>query len=152
MFELLSTYTTDADAVKAKDDAKECIRSAIADPGTYVFDHLLSLKPVQSLSRDKIYELLQLFVSGSLKDYVQFYENNKDFVTNTLSLSHDALVHKMRVLTLMTVCENRSEVALSELATVLMLTEGEELEEFIIKAVQSKAVKVRTILFFSDNI
>lgn len=145
MFELLSTYTTDADAVKAKDDAKECIKSAVSDPGTYVYDHLLSLKPVQSLAGDKMYELLKIFVSGSLQDYMKFYEKNQDFVTNTLSLSHEALMHKMRVLTLMTVCENRNEVGLVELGTILMLPENDDLEEFIIKAVQSKAVKVKNL-------
>ena len=65
MFELLSTYTTDADALKAKNDAAECIKAALSDPGIFIFDHLLALKPVQSLSKERIYELLQIFVSGT---------------------------------------------------------------------------------------
>lgn len=144
MFELLSTYTSDSDALKAKDDATECIRSAIADPGTYIFDHLLSLKPVQLLKGQKIYDLLQIFVSGSLSDYLKFNEANREFFDQEkTSLSHSDLVHKMRVLTLMTACENRTEINLNEVAALLQLIVGEELDEFIIRAVQSKAIRAK---------
>ncbi len=43
MLELLGTYT-DADAQLAKQDAIDAIRTAIQDPGAFIFDHLLSLK------------------------------------------------------------------------------------------------------------
>jgi len=151
MYELLSTYTTETDAATAKDDARQCIRSALFDPGAFVFDHLLSLKPVQSLKGEKIYDLLQIFVSGSLKDYLQFYESNKAFIddglgggkSTTVESPHTANVHKMRVLTLMGLGESRSEIALPELSQELRLDNGEELEEFIIKCIQSKAIKAK---------
>lgn len=149
MFELLSTYTTDADALKAKDDASECVRSSLADPGTYVFDHLLSLKPVQSLagagssSHELVYQLLQIFVSGSLRDYEKFYSSNKTYVDSTLKLSHENLSKKIRVLTLITLCENKTEVPLQEVAEALNLTVGDQLDDFIITAVQSKAIRAK---------
>jgi len=151
MYELLSSYTTEADAATAKDDARQCVRSAIFDPGAFMFDHLLSLKPVQSLKGEKIYDLLQIFVSSSLKDYLQFYEANKAFVDDGLGggkiasgeTPHSANVHKMRVLTLLTIGESKSEVSLPELSKELHLENGEELEEFIIKCIQSKAIKAK---------
>jgi len=151
MYELLSSYTTEADAATAKDDARQCIRSAIFDPGAFVFDHLLSLRPVQSLKGEKIYDLLLIFVNGSLKDYLQFYESNKSFVDDDLgggkNLSnetpHTANVHKMRVLTLMGIGETKNEIPLPELSQELHLGNGEELEEFIIKCIQAKAIKAK---------
>lgn len=75
MYELLSTYRTEADAVKAQADAIECVRAALCDPGTLLFDHLLSLKPVQSLENDtagdgkRLHALLRIFVDGRLADF-----------------------------------------------------------------------------------
>jgi len=151
MFELLSSYTSEADAATAKDDARQCIRSAIFDPGAFIYDHLLGLRPVQSLKGEKIYDLLQIFVSGTLKDYLQFYESNKAFVdgglgegTNaSIDAPHTVNVHKMRVLTLMGIGETKSEIPLPDLAEELHLGNGEELEEFIIKCIQSKAIKAK---------
>uniref|UniRef100_A0A915HP80 Eukaryotic translation initiation factor 3 subunit M n=1 Tax=Romanomermis culicivorax TaxID=13658 RepID=A0A915HP80_ROMCU len=145
MFELLSTYTTDADALKAKDDAKQCVKSALNDPDTYIFDHLLNLKPVQSLSKNKdlTYQLLEIFVSGSLRDYSSFYHKNKVFIESEMKLSHEILTQKMRVLTLISLCENKTEVNLNDVSTAINLSVGEQLDEFIIKAVQSRAIRAK---------
>jgi len=143
MIELLSLYTEDT-ADKARDDAKQTIRAAIADPATYIFDHLLKLSPVQKLEKEKIYSLLKIFVSGSLQDYQTFYSANKDFV-GSLGLNHEALVQKMRILTFMTIGEQRNEVSFEEMAEKLQLPlkNEQELESFIIQAVQTKMIKAK---------
>lgn len=56
MLELLGTYT-ESTASQAKDDAQKCIVSTLADPNTFLMDHLLALKPVQMLEGDKIHEV-----------------------------------------------------------------------------------------------
>ncbi len=86
MIALLTTYNTQADAGKALPDARECVRSAIGDPGTFLFDHLLGLIPVQSLEKGdpKVYRILKIFVSGSLADYMKFYEAERKFVTEVM--------------------------------------------------------------------
>lgn len=56
MIELLGSYT-ESTASQARDDAQRCIISAIADPNTYLMDHLLTLKPVKQLEGEKIYEV-----------------------------------------------------------------------------------------------
>lgn len=56
MIELLGSYT-ESTASQAKHDAQRCIVSAIADPNTYLMDHLLTLKPVKQLEGEKIYEV-----------------------------------------------------------------------------------------------
>lgn len=79
MIELLRNYTAD-DGKQAKDDAKRCIVSAIADPKTFLFEPLLSLTPVISLQNSPLHELLVIFVSGNLTNYLDFYKGHKDLI------------------------------------------------------------------------
>ncbi|KRZ12217.1 Inactive tyrosine-protein kinase 7, partial [Trichinella zimbabwensis] len=140
MYELLSSYTTEADAYIAGDDARECVRSAINDPRTFIFSHLFSLLPVQQLADEPIYRLLTIFDSGSLDDYIMFYEQNKQFVDETMGLSNEQYLYKMRVLTFMSIAEKRKQISLSELMNLLKMENEHILEEFVIKAIQSKMV------------
>lgn len=79
MIELLRNYTAD-DGKLAKDDAKRCIASAIADPKTFLFEPLLSLTPVISLQNTPLHDLLVIFVSGNLANYLDFYKGHKDLI------------------------------------------------------------------------
>merc|ERR1719204_1604881 len=54
MIELLGTYT-EANASQARDDAQKCIVTCIADPQTFIMDHLLTLKPVKFLEGEPIH-------------------------------------------------------------------------------------------------
>ncbi|XP_067045437.1 eukaryotic translation initiation factor 3 subunit M-like [Acropora muricata] len=71
---------SDENALEVKDDAKNCIVSLLGQPNVFVLDFLLTLPPVAALQGEVIHELLNIFVSGRLSDYVEFYEKNKDFV------------------------------------------------------------------------
>ncbi len=150
MIELLRTYEG-ADADRALEDARECVRSAIADPATFLFDHLLQLRPVQLLQSGDalIYRLLQIFVSGTLKDYLGFCEENPDYIGTRLGLQEHVLIQKMRILTVMSIGEIKQEVDFQELAETLQLEQGEELEQFVIKAVLSNAIKVCPFFSFA---
>lgn len=50
MTALLGTYT-DADASSAVEDARECVRTAVVDPKSFSFDHLLRLSAVKLLEK-----------------------------------------------------------------------------------------------------
>lgn len=50
MTALLRTYD-DSDADRAKEDARECVRTAVIDPTTFSFDHLLRLSAVKRLEK-----------------------------------------------------------------------------------------------------
>ncbi len=52
-------------------------------------------------------------------------------------------MHKMRVITLMNLGESNHEIDFDTLANALQLPANEELEEFMIKAIQSRMVQVR---------
>ncbi|XP_025943474.1 eukaryotic translation initiation factor 3 subunit M isoform X2 [Apteryx rowi] len=85
MVELLGSYTED-NASQARVDAHRCIVRALKDPNTFLFDHLLALKPVKFLEGELIHDLLTIFVSAKLASYVKFYQNNKDFI-DSLAMS-----------------------------------------------------------------
>ncbi|VDN49765.1 unnamed protein product [Gongylonema pulchrum] len=50
MTALLGTYT-DEDAASAVEDARECVRTAVVDPKSFSFDHLLRLSAVKLLQK-----------------------------------------------------------------------------------------------------
>ena len=50
---LLGTYT-DEDAFNARDDATECVRTAVVDPKSFSFDQLQRLSAVKALQKVSI--------------------------------------------------------------------------------------------------
>lgn len=140
MVELLRTYS-DENASEVKDDARNCVVSLLGRPNVLIMDFLLALPPVAALQGEPIYQLLSIFVSGRLSDYSTFYEKNKEFVDSS-GLSHENNVHKMRVLTFMSLGESTSEVSFDDLCKELNIG-TEEIEDFIIEALRSKLIRTR---------
>jgi len=140
MLELLASYSTE-NASQARDDAHRCIIACIGDPNTYIMDHLLSLKPVKFLDGELVHDLLEVFVRGGIEDYIDFYQNHKDFVSS-LELSHEANLRKMRVLTLLSLAQESEEMTYQALSQALRIEEG-EVEAFIIEALRTKLLVAR---------
>ncbi|PIK54216.1 putative eukaryotic translation initiation factor 3 subunit M isoform X3 [Apostichopus japonicus] len=140
MVELLGTYTED-NASQARDEAHRCIENALADPNVYLFDHLLTLRPVKFLEGERIHELLTIFVSGNLEMYQDFYNTNRDFI-QSLALNQEETLRKMRILTFMGIAVDQKEISFDQIIQTLKITE-EEVENFIIEVVKSKMAKVK---------
>ncbi|KAJ7390489.1 Eukaryotic translation initiation factor 3 subunit M [Desmophyllum pertusum] len=140
MVELLRTYS-DKNASEVKDDAKECVVSLLGRPNILIMDFLLTLPPVAALQGEPIYQLLTIFVSGRLADYLEFYEKNKDFV-DSCGLSHENNLQKMRVLTFMSLGEAKSEVKFDDMCKELNIG-LDEIEDFVIEALRSKLIRTR---------
>ncbi|XP_002738609.1 eukaryotic translation initiation factor 3 subunit M-like, partial [Saccoglossus kowalevskii] len=140
MVELLSTYTED-NASQAKADAHKCIVTSLRDPKCYLMDNLLMLKPVKFLEGELIHELLSIFVSGKLSTYINFYDNNTDFI-ESMGLSHEANLHKMRILTFMGMATEKKEVTFDTIEQELRLP-AEEVEGFVIDAVRTKMIQTK---------
>ena len=79
MIDLLRTYSEET-ASEAREEAQRCVLAALADPATFLLDHLLSLKPVQSLEGTPVHQLLNIFVSQGYAEYQQFYAQHKALV------------------------------------------------------------------------
>ncbi|PIO70094.1 PCI domain protein [Teladorsagia circumcincta] len=114
MIMLLGTYT-EKDAALAREDAIEC-----SDP--------------------LMYSALELFISGTLKDYRAFVKAHPEFVGEKLKVEEAVLLKKIRLLTLMSIAENNNVIHLDTLAEELDLSPDDHLEEFIIDAIQVNAI------------
>ncbi|MBN3284535.1 EIF3M factor, partial [Polyodon spathula] len=137
MVELLGSYTED-NASQARDDAHRCIVRALKDPNTFLFDHLLALKPVRFLEGELIHDLLTIFVSAKLATYIKFYQNNKDFI-DSLGLSHEQNMEKMRLLTFMGMAVECKEISFDTIQQELQIG-ADDVEAFVIDAVRTKMV------------
>jgi len=140
MIELLGTYTEE-NASHARDDAHRCIVTSLGDPGTFLMDHLLTLKPVKFLEGEAIHDLLTIFVSDKLSGYLKFYKEKKDFV-DSLGLSHEQNMQKMRLLTFMQMAENKKEISFDTIQEELQL-EPDSVEGFVIEVIRTKLVRAR---------
>ncbi|XP_026807225.1 eukaryotic translation initiation factor 3 subunit M [Rhopalosiphum maidis] len=140
MIELLRNYTAD-DGKQAKDDAKRCIISAIADPKTFLFEPLLSLTPVISLQNSPLHELLVIFVSGNLTNYLDFYKGHKDLI-KSLALDHQANIHKMKLLTVMSLAEDSSIITFETIQQQVQIT-ADQVEPFLLELFGTKFVRGR---------
>ncbi|VDQ02311.1 unnamed protein product [Trichobilharzia regenti] len=83
-------------------------------------------------------KFFKIFVSGDLNTFKKFLAKHPNFL-NQNNLNEEACIHKLRLLTLMQLSENLSELSYSEAAAHLNL-EIEEVEPFIIEAVRQRAV------------
>lgn len=140
MLELLATYDEES-ASLAKDDAEKCVIDFISKPDIFIMDHLLQLKPVSVLQGSPIYELLKIFVSGQLIDYMEFYSNQKEYIEE-IGLDHDANISKMRILTTLSLSIQEKEISFAHLSEVLGI-QSEDIEEYIIELVKSKLVHAK---------
>ncbi|XP_072034861.1 eukaryotic translation initiation factor 3 subunit M-like [Amphiura filiformis] len=138
MVELLGTYTED-NASAARDDAHRCIVNSLADPNTYLFDHLLTLRPVKFLEGELIHELLTIFVSGSMDDYQAFFNAHQDFV-KSVGLSHEENIRKMRILTFLSMAVEQKEIPYATIEQDLKISE-DQIEEFVIDVIKTRMAR-----------
>lgn len=141
MVTLLKTYT-EKDATTARDDARECVRTAVVNPKSFTFDHLLHLDAVKSLEKTDplMFKVLNIFVHDSLPAYRQFTAKNTNFVQEQLKVKPELLERKIKMLTLISLAEHKQVIPLVELSKHLEISDEQELEEFIIDAIRNEAI------------
>ncbi|THD20205.1 putative Dendritic cell protein [Fasciola hepatica] len=134
---LLSTYNDDT-AAQARPVAIKCILSVMQDPSLLAHDQLYALKPVQFLEGEPVHDFFKIFLSGNLATFKTFVAKHPDFLKQN-GLDEDACRHKLRLLTLMQISENQTEISYDSAVRELELP-LEGLESFIIEAVRQRAV------------
>ncbi|OQV23416.1 Eukaryotic translation initiation factor 3 subunit M [Hypsibius exemplaris] len=137
MVELLKTFTSDT-AGEAKEEAFQCVRDAVGDPYAVSLDHLLSLKPVQHLKGQPVYQLLTIFVGGDVAVYMEFHQKN-GAALEKMGLSHEANLKKIRLLTFLNLCRGRQEISHAEIEKALVLGAG-DVEDFLIEALKTRLI------------
>lgn len=140
MIDLLRTYSEET-ASEAREEAQRCVLAALADPDTFLLDHLLSLKPVQSLEGTPVHQLLNIFVSQGYAEYQKFYAQHKELV-DSWGLTHAANETKMRQLTFAQLAQAHPDLSFSMIQKELSIPEA-EVEEFIIEVLRTRLVRGR---------
>jgi len=140
LLELLGTYTKE-NASKARADTLKCIISSVSDPNVFILDHLLLLEPVKFLEGETIHNLLTIFVSGKLQNYLDFYANQKNFIESS-GLNHERNVEKMRLLTFLQTAENHKELTFDMIQKEMQIDQ-DEVESFVIEAVRTKMIRCK---------
>ncbi|KAL3083913.1 hypothetical protein niasHT_036484 [Heterodera trifolii] len=142
MCTLLKTYTPE-DAPTAQEDARECVRTTIVDPKAFCFDHLLGLEAVNSLKKTDplMFQMLGIFVYGSLADYRRFIADHPTFLREQLRVEDEqTLETKMKQLTLISLAEKAQHIPLTTLVKALDILDRDQLEEFIVDAIHANAI------------
>jgi len=142
LLELLSTYDeSSATSAEAYEDARACVIEIVGKPGVFTMNHLLALAPIRAMRGKPELDLLNIFVSGTMNDYLSFYSKNKEFMEAT-GLSHLDCVNKIRVLTFLTMATQQSEIPFHECINTLDVNE-DDVEDFVVELVQSGLVHAK---------
>ena len=106
---------------RAKELSAKAVAIAVRKPIVYFQErhNLIGLVAVNSLKGDsadgKLYELLEIFTSGKLKDYVEFAKKNQD-VLKQHSIEHKECVHYMRLLSMCSLATEQQEIPYEKIA------------------------------------
>ncbi|TKY89424.1 hypothetical protein EX895_001955 [Sporisorium graminicola] len=125
-----------------KDAAERTVAAALRLPKLYEFEDLFHIKAVLDLksSSSPTFELLKIFVGGSTADFQSFAASHPQELSR-LSLSHDELLHKIRLLDLADLCalSISADVGYSSIAQTLKIDES-EVEVWVIDVIRAGLV------------
>ena len=76
----LTTFNGQSQNSQTAEVAKKAIVAAIQSEDVFIFDDLMALDAVKSLSNAPEYALLKIFLDGTLKQTKLFLEQNKSFI------------------------------------------------------------------------
>jgi translation initiation factor 3 subunit M len=134
----LNTFNdTDAEATAL---AKDVVLRAVTMENYFAFEDLLQYSAIQKLKGTaEEYELLDVFLNGTLTTYQNFAQSHAGLIKNA-----DSNVHKMRLLSLASLgSENLSrELTYSEIASNLQIPE-EEVEMWVIDVIRAGLVEAK---------
>jgi translation initiation factor 3 subunit M len=133
----LATYgDNDAEALPL---AKDIVLRAITMENYFAFEDLLQYNAVQKLKGTEEYELLDVFLNGTLTTYQTFAQSHASLITNS-----ESNIHKMRLLSLASLgSENLSrELTYADIASNLQIPE-EEVEMWVIDVIRAGLVEAK---------
>merc|ERR1719221_1102451 len=120
---------------KVYNSTVQLLADAASIPSVIQFDDILAYDTVKALAKSKdkaLAELCEIFLQGSVNDLRDFHKKNEAlFKEHNLEIQ-DA-VSKMRLLTLATLAQNRSEITLAEVAKKLEESE-DNVERWVVRA------------------
>jgi len=123
----------------------QLVKDAITLPMVLQVDDVLALDAVKALRKGKQKELvglLDVFLSGTFDDLRKFHDKNKAMFKEHPDLSYEDVTSKVRLLTLATLAQGKSEVPLADVAKALQ-EEPDQVEKWVVKAISEDVIDGR---------
>lgn len=119
--------------------AKDVVLRAVTMENYFAFEDLLQYSTIQKLKGTEEYDLLDVFLNGTLTTYQTFAQSHASLIKDA-----DSNTHKMRLLSLASLgSENLSrELTYSEIASNLQIPE-EEVEMWVIDVIRAGLVEAK---------
>jgi len=114
----------------------ELVKDAVELPAVIQFDDILALDTVQALKKTKQVELVKLcavFLSGTVNDLRDFHKKNGKLFDEH-GLNFQECMSKIRLLTLATMAQGKSEISLTDVAASLEEKE-DSVEKWVVRAI-----------------
>lgn len=129
----------------AKPDAIKAAVQAIKTPEIHQCDDLLDIPAVKQLENEpthsKLFELLKLFAIDKLDSFTAFHEKNPEYL-QSLGISHDDCVRKIRLLSLASLAVEQSEIPYSLIAQTLKINE-DDVETWVILSIRTGLIEAK---------
>lgn len=124
--------------------ATRAILTAIRTEAFFAFEDLLPLPPIQNLRGTPIFDLLSIFLNDDLAAYLAFHDSHEDFFAAEPSLSHEANVRKIRLLSLASLGSSNvsRELPYATIAATLQVSQ-EDVEMWVIDVIRAGLVEAR---------
>jgi len=130
----------------AKEHAARAIVAAIQSQDIINADTLTGFAAVKQLEKDakysQLFALLKIVAHKDIRDFLKFVEEQKVDLEK-LGLNHAQTASKMRILTLSSIGVNSRDVTFASLREALVATSDDEIEGFVIDAVDSGLVDAK---------
>merc|ERR1719359_360576 len=123
----------------------QLVKDAIMLPMVMQVDDVLVLDAVKTLRKSKQKELvglLDIFLSGTFDDLRSFESKNKKLFSDHPDLKFEDVTSKVRLLTLATLAQGKSEVPLADVAKALQEA-PEQVEKWVVKAISEDVIDGR---------
>ncbi|SJX61445.1 related to eIF3m-translation initiation factor 3 subunit M [Sporisorium reilianum f. sp. reilianum] len=122
------------------DAAERTVAAALRLPKLYEFEELLHVQAVLDLSASPTFALLKIFVGGTTADFQAFVAAHPSELER-LNLSHDELLHKIRLLDLADLCalSISADVAYASIARTLNIDDN-DVETWVIDVIRAGLV------------
>ncbi|KAI3381862.1 hypothetical protein SNEBB_005341 [Seison nebaliae] len=123
-------------------DIKKKLIVLITDRDILLFDQYINLPAVQLLEGQLIFELVELFISGTLEESEKYIEKNEEFLEeNKIDISE--IKRKMEILTFLSLAENKTEIPFKDIGEALNLEKSSDIELFVVRLLKTGTIRVK---------
>lgn len=111
----------------------------MADPKLYLYDSILSVPIVQQMPRGHLLRrLVEIYVEGTQEQFDAFFTENSQALA-AQRLAHEHGQHKIRMMTLLRICQGVDEVTFGRLESELKIPR-DKVQDIIVEALRSRLV------------